>query len=295
MASAPTRPRAHALVHALGEVEAIDPPAHAAGQAVRRAIPHGTIKDLLSGVPIGHALHPLLTDVVIGTWTSATILDLVGGRDAQPAAQRLIAIGIAASVPTAVSGSNDWADTEIADPEVRRVGAVHAVLNIAALGLYGASFAARRADRRGWGRVLGLAGAGLLGASGHLGGHLSYADGVGVDQNTWEPAVEDWTDAAAEADVREGALTGATVAGVDVVLTRRDGRLHALADRCAHRGGPLHEGRLVDGCIECPWHASRFAVEDGSVERGPSPYPQPVFEARARDGRVEVRRAAGRP
>jgi nitrite reductase/ring-hydroxylating ferredoxin subunit/uncharacterized membrane protein len=295
MATAPAQPKAHALVHALGEVEAIDPPAKAAGKAVRGAIPHGAVKDVLSGVPIGHALHPLLTDVVIGTWTSASILDVVGGRGAQPAAERLIAIGLAAAVPTAVSGSNDWADTEVADPEVRRVGAVHAVLNVAALGLYGASLAARRADRRGWGRALGFAGAGLLGVSGHLGGHLSYGDGVGVDQNTWEPAVEDWTDAAADADVREGELTGATVAGVDVVLTRRDGRLHALADRCAHRGGPLHRGQLVDGCVECPWHGSRFALEDGSVERGPSPYPQPVFEARARDGRVEVRRAAGRP
>jgi nitrite reductase/ring-hydroxylating ferredoxin subunit/uncharacterized membrane protein len=295
MATAPAQPKAHALVHALAEVEAIDPPAKAAGKAVRGAIPHGPIKDVLSGVPLGHALHPLLTDVVIGTWTSASLLDVVGGRAAQPAAERLIAIGLAAALPTAVSGSNDWADTEVADPEVRRVGAVHAVLNVAALGLYGVSLAARRSDRRGWGRALGFAGAGLLAASGHLGGHLSYGDGVGVDQNTWEPAVEEWTDAAADADVREGELTGATVAGVDVVLTRRDGRLHALADRCAHRGGPLHEGQLVGDCVECPWHGSRFALEDGSVERGPSPYPQPVFEARALDGRVQVRRAAGRP
>ena len=295
MAPAAARPRAHAVVHALGRAQALDPPAQAAAKAVRSAIPAGTVKDVLSGVPLGHALHPLLTDVVVGTWTSATILDLVGGRDARGAADRLIAVGLAAAVPTAVSGSNDWSDTEAGDPEVRRVGAVHAVLNVAAVGLYGSSLAARRTGRRGWGRVLGLAGAGLLGASGFLGGHLTYADGVGVDRNTWQPAVEDWTDAAAEADVREGELTGANAAGVEVVLTRRDGRLHALADRCAHRGGPLHEGRLVDGCVECPWHASRFALEDGSVERGPSPYPQPVFEARARDGRVEVRRAAGRP
>ena len=236
MATAPTQPKAHALVHALAEVEAIDPPAKAAGKAVRGAIPRGTIKDVLSGVPIGHALHPLLTDVVIGTWTSASLLDVVGGRGAQPAAERLIAIGIAAAVPTAVSGSNDWADTEVADPEVRRVGAVHAVLNVAALGLYGASLAARRADRRGWGRVLGFAGAGLLGVSGHLGGHLSYADGVGVDQNTWEPAVEDWTDAAADGDVREGELTGAHG-------RRRGRRAHPPRRAPARPGGPLRAPR----------------------------------------------------
>jgi nitrite reductase/ring-hydroxylating ferredoxin subunit len=64
-------------------------------------------------------------------------------------------------------------------------------------------------------------------------------------------------------------------------------------DRCAHRGGALHEGRLVDGCIECPLHGSRFALDDGSVRRGPSAYSQPRLEARVRDGRVEVRAPAG--
>src|SRR3954468_7275422 len=278
MATAPAQPKAHALVHALAEVEAIDPPAKAAGKAVRGAIPHGTVKDVLSGVPIGHALHPLLTDVVIGTWTSASLLDVVGGRAAQPAAERLIAIGLAAALPTAVSGSNDWADTEVADPEVRRVGAVHAVLNVAALGLYGVSLAARRSDRRGLGRLRGIAGAGVLSAGGHLGGHLSLATGVGVNQNTWESAVPEWTDAIADADVREGELVHRLVGGVDVLLTRRNGTLHALADRCGHRGGALHEGELVGGRVQCPLQGSRFVLEDGSVRRGPSAYPQPVFE-----------------
>src|SRR3954469_11903939 len=294
MSTAPSKPKVHTLVHQLAEVQTLDAPARTAGKAVRGAIPRGTLKDVLSGVPLGHALHPVLTDVVTGTWTSATLLDLVGGDDAGPAAERLIAIGIVAALPTAVSGSNDWADTEPADPEVRRVGAVHAVLNVAALGLYGASLAARRADRRGLGRLLGIAGAGVLSAGGHLGGHLSLATGVGVNQNTWESAVPEWTDAIADADVREGELVHRLVGGVDVLLTRRNGTLHALADRCGHRGGSLHEGELVDGCVQCPLHGSRFVLEDGSVRRGPSAYPQPVFEARVREGRVELRREAGR-
>jgi nitrite reductase/ring-hydroxylating ferredoxin subunit len=71
---------------------------------------------------------------------------------------------------------------------------------------------------------------------------------------------------------------------------RDRGELVALSDRCAHRGGPLHEGEVQDGCIVCPLHGSRFRLRDGSVELGPSAYPQPVWEIRARDGRVEVRR-----
>lgn len=292
MATSPSKPRAHAAMHQLAQLDAIDAPAKAVGKALRGAIPRGPVKDVLSGVPFGHALHPILTDVVIGTWTSANLLDVLGGDGADEAAQRLIAIGIAASLPTAVSGGNDWADTEAADPEVRRIGAVHAALNVAALGLYTASLAARRRDRLATGRALGLAGAVALGVSGSLGGHLSYNDGVGVNQNAWEPPVAEWADTAADADVREGELSAAQVDGVAIVLTRTGGRVHALADRCAHRGGSLSEGSLVDGCVECPLHGSRFRLSDGSVERGPSAYPQPVYDVRVANGRIGVRAAA---
>src|SRR4051794_5071245 len=181
MSATPARPALHALVIKLAEVTApLDAPAKAAGKAIRGAIPRGTVKDLISGVPLGHPLHPLLTDVVIGAWTSATILDVLGGRGADQASRRLIAVGIAASVPTVVSGANDWADTEVADDEVRRVGAVHALLNVLALSSYSASLVARLGGRRGRGVAFGLAGATALAASGDLGGHLSYAKGVGV-------------------------------------------------------------------------------------------------------------------
>jgi nitrite reductase/ring-hydroxylating ferredoxin subunit len=69
------------------------------------------------------------------------------------------------------------------------------------------------------------------------------------------------------------------------------GRVHALADRCAHRGGALHEGELAGDCVECPLHGSLFRLEDGSVERGPSAYPQPVYDVRVQGGRIAVRAA----
>jgi nitrite reductase/ring-hydroxylating ferredoxin subunit len=75
-----------------------------------------------------------------------------------------------------------------------------------------------------------------------------------------------------------------------VLVVREGDRLLALADRCTHRGGPLHEGKVVVGCIECPWHQSRFRLSDGEVEQGPATQAQPVFEARVVDGNLEVRR-----
>jgi nitrite reductase/ring-hydroxylating ferredoxin subunit/uncharacterized membrane protein len=281
-ASAPQRPAAHVLASRIGAADALDEPADAVAAAVRGALAPGPLKDAISGTWLGHALHPLLTDVPIGTWTSATLLDLVGGEDGAGAAETLIAIGIAAAVPTAASGLVDWADTTLTDTEVKRVGVAHAVANTIALTLYSASLAARRRGSRRKGVILGLAGAGALAAGGHLGGHLSYAKGVGVDQTAFEPETDEWVDVLAERDLADGG-------GLPVMLTRQDRRVLALADRCNHRGGPLHEGDIADGCVTCPWHESVFRLSDGSVVRGPATFPQPVFDARVREGRIEIR------
>jgi nitrite reductase/ring-hydroxylating ferredoxin subunit/uncharacterized membrane protein len=287
----PRRPVLHGLAERIGELQALDGPAEAVAKAVRRALPAGPVKDVLSGTPLGHPLHPVLTDLPIGTWTSALLLDVLGGRAGRRGADRLVAIGLVSATPTAVTGLTEWADTTVVDPTVRRVGAVHAMANVGALALFGASLAARRAQRRGSGVLLALAGAGAMTAGGHLGGHMTYAQGVGIDRTAFEAVAEDWQPAVAEAELGEGALQHAVVGGHDVVLVRSGGRIHALAGRCAHRGGPLHDGELVDGCVQCPWHGSRFALEDGSVERGPAAFPQPLYETRVRDGQVEVRRA----
>jgi nitrite reductase/ring-hydroxylating ferredoxin subunit/uncharacterized membrane protein len=276
----------------LGAIAALDPPARAVAKRIRGALRPGALKDGLSGTWLGHPLHPLLTDVPIGTWTSATLLDLVGGREGRKGADRLIAVGIAAAIPTALTGASDWADSEFADDHVRRIGAAHAVANSAALVLYGASLACRARGRRGRGVVLGLAGAAAMGAGGFLGGDLSYARGVGVDQTAFADAPGDWTPVLDASMLVERRPVHALAGDLHLVLVPDDGTLHCLVDRCAHRGGALHEGRLVDGCIECPLHGSRFALDDGSVRRGPSAYSQPRLEARVRDGRVEVRAPA---
>jgi nitrite reductase/ring-hydroxylating ferredoxin subunit/uncharacterized membrane protein len=283
------RPRAHALSERIAALQTIDGAAAAVAARVRSLLAPGPVKDALSGVPLGHALHPLLTDIPIGTWTSATLLDLLGGSEARPAAQRLIGVGIAAAVPTALTGMTDWADSEPDDDAVRRIGAAHALVNIAATALYGASLVARRRGAHATGVLLGLAGAGAVGAGGWLGGDLAYARGVGVDQSLFDRQPEDWTPALDASMLEENRPAAATVGDLDLVIIRRNGTIHVLADRCSHRGGALHEGELIDDCIECPLHGARYRLEDGSVQRGPSPYPQPVYEARISAGRVEVR------
>jgi nitrite reductase/ring-hydroxylating ferredoxin subunit/uncharacterized membrane protein len=292
-AGTPDRPRLHALAEAVGRLEALDGPAEAWARKVRGALDPGPVKDALSGTWLGHPLHPLLTDIPIGTWSSATMLDLVGGRRARPASERLIGIGLLAAVPTSITGSNDWADTTPADDSVRRIGAVHAVANSLAMLLYGASLAARRRRRHRRGVVLGLMGSGALVVGGHLGGHLSYDKGVGVDQTAFRELPEDWTPTVSEDEVREGEATRASAGDVDVLLSRYEGRIYAIADRCTHRSGSLSDGTVADGCVTCPLHGSVFRLSDGAVVRGPAGAPEPAFDVRVENGTVEVR-AGGR-
>src|SRR3954469_24210796 len=110
-----SRPRLHELAERVGAAAALDGPAEAVAKWVRGAVPRGPVKDTLSGTPLGHALRPFLTDLPIGTWTSSLLLDLFGGQEARPASRRLIAAGVLASLPPALTRLNDWADTTPAD------------------------------------------------------------------------------------------------------------------------------------------------------------------------------------
>lgn len=128
--------------------------------------------DLLHGMWLGHAVHPLLIQVPIGSWTSATVLDLVGGRGSRAAAQRLVATGILAAGPAAITGWAEWGPAEQRD---KRVGVVHAASNIAAVGIFSASWRARRSGKHAKGVALGLVAHAAVGLGGFLGGHLTEA------------------------------------------------------------------------------------------------------------------------
>jgi nitrite reductase/ring-hydroxylating ferredoxin subunit/uncharacterized membrane protein len=275
-------------------VAALDAPGKKVGKSVRDAVPRGAVKDALSGTWLGHALHPLLTDVVIGSFMSATLLDVLGGDDDGRAAERLITVGIAAYGPTALTGINDWADSEPADPAVRRVGLVHAATNSVALSLYTSSLISRKRGARGRAKLLALAGGAVLGAGGYLGGHLSFARGVGPSQTVYDPGPEDWTAVGESSALETGTPKAVVAADTPVLLLRHPDGIHALHDRCSHRGCKLSEVGEVDGeTIECGCHGSRFSLRDGSVERGPATTGQPVYEVRETGGNIEIRLPGG--
>ena len=134
----------------------------------------------MSGAWLGHALHPIVTDIPIGTWTSSVLLDWTGGEESRSAADRLLLTGVLAAGATVATGWSDWADAEHGSSAVRRSGLVHAAANATATALMIGSYVARRRGARRRGKLLSLAGSAALGTGGWLGGHLSYTPGVGV-------------------------------------------------------------------------------------------------------------------
>jgi nitrite reductase/ring-hydroxylating ferredoxin subunit/uncharacterized membrane protein len=278
------------LVRAIESAEALDPVAQTAGKTVRGMISAGPVKDALSGTWLGHAVHPMLTDVVIGSFTAASVLDLLAPGDDGPAAERLIALGLAAYLPTAAAGASDWADTEIVDDTIRRAGLVHAGCNALGATLYAASWAARRRGARGRGAALGFAGMAVMTLGGYLGGHLSLNKGVGPDQTVFDPGPTDWTPAADATQLPDGRPTRVVVGDTPVLLLRDGELIFAIHDRCSHRGCSLSEGELEGEQIVCGCHGSRFDRRTGAVLGGPATSPQPAFQVRVQDGVVQVRR-----
>lgn len=170
--------RLHRLAVGIEEQSALDGPVSAMERLLPSAIgPEGSLRPLLGGQWLGHALHPMLTDFPLGAWMSASLLDFVGGKQSRRASRRLIGLGILAAVPTALAGASDWLSST---PRQRRVGVVHAASNSTALGLYAASWSARRRGRHGRGVLLGVLGGVAATAGGFFGGHLSMATDAGL-------------------------------------------------------------------------------------------------------------------
>ncbi|MGW5334368.1 Rieske 2Fe-2S domain-containing protein [Streptomyces bauhiniae] len=280
------------IEHVIQEIEdrpALDALTGPAAELVSKVTRPTPVKNALSGTWLGHALHPVLTDVPIGAWGMATVLDLTAGEHGAVAARKLVGFGLLAAVPTAASGASDWADT-FGGPQ--RVGLVHGMLNGAATVLQAASWVARLTGRRRAGVVLSGAALGLTGASAYLGGHLSYVNGVGVNHTAFEEPAGTWTDVAALTALEEDKPLRVEADGVPVVLVRHGGTVHALSATCTHSGGPLDEGKVdADGCIHCPWHGSAFRLSDGEVTRGPAAVPQPDWDVKISQERVLVRAA----
>jgi nitrite reductase/ring-hydroxylating ferredoxin subunit/uncharacterized membrane protein len=253
------------------------------------------IRDLLNGTWLGHPLHPAATDIPIGTLLATVILDLAGQT---AAADIALVATILFMLAAAVTGAADYADT---DGTARVRASTHSTLMVVGLILVLISLVIRAGNPADRTVVVALdIVAFLVVISGaFVGGDVVYVAGNMVNRHAFRGAGTKWVrldtgNVTDLASLPEATPTKAKAGVNDLVLVRMGSTIHAMHAVCAHAGGPLAEGTVVDGCVECPWHGSRFRLTDGRARRGPTVYDQPAYEIRAADaGGYEVRRVAG--
>ena len=254
------------------------------------------VKDFLNGTWLGHPVHPVATDIPIGSLLVTVVLDIAG----QVAAADIALVAtILFMLAAAVTGAADYTDTD----ETARVRATtHATLMVVALLLLLVSIGIRATGPtdRTIPIALSIIAFLIVTAGAYIGGDVVYVLGNMVSRHAFRGAGTKWIkldtgDVTDLATLPEATPTKAKAGINDLVLVRLDGTIHAVHAVCAHAGGPLAQGTVVDGCIQCPWHGSRFRMSDGHVRRGPAVYDQPSYEIRgAEGGGYEVRRAVAK-
>jgi nitrite reductase/ring-hydroxylating ferredoxin subunit/uncharacterized membrane protein len=282
----------HDIIHQVPQLEAygkqIKRITHQAvlngGESARDAM------NVLHGTWLGHPFHPVLTDISIGAWSLAAVLDVVGAgsssEDVGRTADTLTAMGTVSALPTVLTGLADF--STIPNRAVA-VGTLHGLMNTAALVFYGLSVRARRQGDRGLGVTFAMLGLGTLTAGAWLGGDLVYSHRVGVDHTKRPSEPKTWTPVLDESELAAGEPRRVDAAGTPVLLYRAGDSIYAVGAVCSHAGGPLEEGEFYNTCVQCPWHDSVFDLRDGSIVHGPATYSLPDYEARIADGKVEVR------
>lgn len=252
------------------------------------------IRDLLSGVWLGHPLHAAVTDVPIGTLFLVIVFDVTG---APAAADLALVATLVFMLAAAATGAADYVDT---DGAARVRATLHSSLMVIALVFVVGSLILRAGDPvdRTIPAIISLVAFLLLAAGAFVGGDVVYVFGNMVSRHAFRGAGAKWIkldlgDLPDLMSIPEATPTKARAGINDLVLVRSGETVHVLHAVCAHAGGPLPQGTVVDGCIQCPWHGARYRLTDGRVQRGPAVYDQPSYEIRpAESGGYEVRRQA---
>jgi nitrite reductase/ring-hydroxylating ferredoxin subunit/uncharacterized membrane protein len=258
------------------------------------------LKDMLHGTwPLNHPLHPAITDATVGGYTAMVVVDVIYLFTREPgllrAADALLVFSFLTSLVSILSGLTDWNDTYA---EERRNGMLHGLIMVTATVLFIVSLAIRVAgplSQREVAIAISFVGWIVMTAAAYLGGEMVFGYGTQVNRQAWSDVEAKWQklDVAANGLEDRKPVVGKSGEGVDIMVTKLDGEIYAIANVCTHAGGPLNEGTFVgaDRCeIQCPWHGSRFCVKDGAAHGGPATFDEPAFETRvSAQGFVEVR------
>jgi nitrite reductase/ring-hydroxylating ferredoxin subunit/uncharacterized membrane protein len=253
--------------------------------------PGKLLQDFLNGSWLGHPLHAVLTDVVVGGYTMLIALDLLGlvlHVDVEPAGIIILGLSTLAGLSAVLSGLTDYQDTATGDE--RNVTVLHGTINLIAIVVYIVAFAMRLGGSLDGSRFVAIVAYLIISVGAYIGGHVVFKYGYMVNHNAFARGKrpKEFTAILPAAELADGKPTKAMLGATALVLVRRGDLVHALKETCSHAGGPLSEGELRGDAIICPWHASQFRLADGRVLHGPAGTRQIRYRARITAGQVEV-------
>ena len=257
----------------------------------------------------GHPIHPMFVGFPVAYLLGSAALNLwaraSGRRRLHDTARDLNTLGLASACVAAVPGIVDYFHAVPPESSAKDRATKHALGNISALALFAAARAGRDANRTppAWTSVLEVAGAALMTSAGWMGGTLVFKNQIGVDHQyadagKWRehalPAASDGDvlDVASEGDLEVGQMKLLRIGDRRIVLARTEDGYRAFQDACTHKGGPLADGALICGTVQCPWHGSQFDVTSGEVKAGPAKQPIKTYPVFADDGRILVKLTA---
>jgi nitrite reductase/ring-hydroxylating ferredoxin subunit/uncharacterized membrane protein len=251
------------------------------------------LQDFLNGSWLGHSLHAVVVDVVVGGATAALLLDVLrvffGVDGLEDAATWIVGLSALAALGAIVSGLTDYKDTGPNGAE-RDVAGLHGIINIVATVIVTVSLVQRLGDAHDaafWVLLLGYL---VLSVGAYIGGHVVFKYGYMVNHLAFSRGkrAKEFTPLAPLAEVPDGAPTKVMFGSTAILVVRRGDVVHALRETCTHAGGPLSEGELKGDTITCPWHYSTFRLGDGAVVHGPAGTRQPSYAARINGDMVEI-------
>ena len=258
--------------------------------------PGKLLQDFLNGSWLGHSLHPVIVDVVIGGSTVAVLLQLLswfGVADMRVALLWVLGMTWLAALSAIVTGLTDFKDTATGDE--RHVVGLHGFINIVATLVLVGAFVAMLAEADGLAGWLIVVGFAVIGVGGFIGGHVVFKYGYMVNVNAFAKGkrAKEFTAVLPAAELAEATPTRAMLGTTALVVVRRGDLVWALKETCSHAGGPLSQGTLDGYNIICPWHGSAFRVSDGAVRHGPATSRQVAYRARISGDQVEVQGPIG--
>ena len=268
------------------------------------------LKDILQGKPLRHPLHPFLVHFPVGLFVLSLLLDIAARiwpnvLGLSEAAFYSMVSGVVTALLAAVPGFVDYAEIR-RDHPARKIAVAHMLLNLLAVGLYAVNIGLRWGEPQFGGPslaplVLSFIAIGVLSFSGHLGGKLVFDHGISVGRHrrktrtpamtlraSAEPSPDGFVKIAKESELADGETLRVQIDGVVLTIARDKGNVFAFQEFCTHRFGPLSEGCVRDGEIECPWHRSRFNLRTGKVTHGPAREDLNFFDVAIRNGEIFV-------